>query len=160
MRSNEVERGHTRSHEDAKRVTHTDPPKCSKIDPNGPDRHQPRAASQPSDPNGPKTAKKLLFIRRFWSVGITRLTCRPWLVAVRTVGIDFDAFWGPVGSRTDFPLMFYCCFRVVAWSQHPWRGSVWAIRADHRFPLLVLHKINRTCTKNSLKSEPRFKSFI
>ena len=115
-----------------------------------------------STPSGPPglCRKNLLFIRRFWSVGITRLTCRPWLVAVRTVGIDFDAFWGPVGSRTDFPLMFYCCFRVVAWSQHPWRGSVWAIRADHRFPLLVLHKINRTCTKNSLKSEPRFKSLI
>ena len=105
-------------------------------------------------------SKKLLLFRSFWSVGVTRLTCRHWLVAVRTVGIDFDEFWGPVGSRTDFSLMFYCCFRVVAWSQHPWRGSVWAIRADHRFPLLVLHKINRTCTKNSLKSEPRFKSFI
>ena len=58
MRSNEVARGHTRSHEEAKRVTQTDPKKCTKIEPNDPDRHQPRAASPAGDPNGPKTAKE------------------------------------------------------------------------------------------------------
>ena len=63
-RSSEVEWGRTRSHEDAKRVTHTDPPKCSKIDPNGPDRHQPRAASQAGDSNGPKTKKREQFFRQ------------------------------------------------------------------------------------------------
>ena len=49
-----------------------------------------------STPSGPPglCPKNLLAFRSFWSVGVTRWTCRPWLVAVRIVGLDFGAFFG------------------------------------------------------------------